>query len=105
MTKEELLAEFEGVMAEFIKSHITDLAQYVNWAKMPNNGDMLFGNANVTSIDFVLTLLKVFRKNGARIIDAGTWQPFPNFAFPINFPLGKLHPEETINWDSELGGS
>jgi hypothetical protein len=47
----------------------------------------------------------MFRNAGARIIDSGVWQPFPNFAFPVNFPLDKLHAEETIDWNAELGGS
>ncbi|MGQ0794284.1 MAG: hypothetical protein ACT4NX_09430 [Deltaproteobacteria bacterium] len=102
MTKNELTAEFEAVVNEFIKSHIAELAQMVSWAKMPES-DMIFGNADLSSLDFVLALLRAFKKNGARVIDAGAWQPFPNFAFPVNFPLDKLHPEETIDWNSELG--
>jgi hypothetical protein len=64
---------------------------------------MLFGNADISSNDFVIVLLRTFRKSGARIIDSGLWQPFPVFAFPINFPLEKLHAEETFDWNAELG--
>jgi hypothetical protein len=101
MTKEELLKEFEGIVSGFITSHADDLKQNVRWGKMPNG--MLFGNADISSNDFVLILLRVFRDMGARVIDSGLWQPFPNFGFPINWPLEKLHAEETVDWNAELG--
>ena len=101
MTKGELLKEFENIVSEFLKVHTDELKQFVNWGKMPNG--MLFGQSDLSSNDFVLVLLKTFRNKGARIIDSGLWQPFPNFAFPINFPLDKLHAEETVDWNVELG--
>lgn len=102
MAKEELLREFEDVVCEFLKTHTDELKQFVNWGKMPNG--MLFGQADISSNDFVLILLKMFRIAGARIIDSGVWQPFPSFAFPANFPIDKLHAEETFDWNAELGG-
>jgi hypothetical protein len=101
MAKEELLREFENIIDEFLKTHTGELKQFINWGKMPNG--MLFGQADISSNDFVLILLRMFRNAGARIIDSGVWQPFPNFAFPINFPLDKLHAEETVDWKAELG--
>jgi len=101
MTKEELLKEFEGIVSDFITSHTDDLKQNVNWGKMPDG--MLFGNADISSNDFVLILLRTFRNKGARVIDSGVWQPFPNFGFPINWPLERLHAEETVDWNAELG--
>lgn len=101
--KEELLRDFEDVINEFLRIYANELRQFVNWGKMPNG--MLFGQADISSNDFVLVLLRVFKSAGARIIDSGIWQPFPNFAFPINFPMDKLHAEETVDWNTELGGS
>jgi hypothetical protein len=103
MVKEELLKEFETLVSDFIKAHLDDLNQLVNWGKMPDG--MLFGNADISSNDFVLTLLRTFKNNGARVIDSGLWQPFPNFGFPRNWPLEKLHAEETVDWNAELGGN
>ncbi len=103
MTKEELLREFENIIDEFLKTHAGELKQFVNWGKMPNG--MAFGQASISSNDFVLILLRAFRNAGARIIDSGVWQPFPNFAFPANFPLDNLHAEETVDWNAELGGN
>jgi hypothetical protein len=101
MTKEDLLEEFKHVVSEFIKAHTDELKQNVNWGKMPNG--MLFGIADISSNDFVVALLKSFRDSGARIIDSGRWEPFPNFGFPLNWPLDKLHAEEIVDWKAELG--
>lgn len=103
VAKEELLREFEDVIDEFLQTHLGELKQFVNWSKMPNG--LLFGQADISSNDFVLILLRKFSNAGARIIDSGIWRPFPNFAFPVNFPLGKLHAEETVGWNTELGGN
>lgn len=103
MKKEELLREFENVIDEFLKTHTEELKQFVNWGKMPNG--MVFGQADISSNDCVLILLRTFRNAGARIIDSGVWQPFPNLAFPVNPPLDKLHAEETVDWNAELGGN
>jgi hypothetical protein len=103
MAKEELLREFGNIIDEFLKTHTDELKQFVNWGKMPNG--MVFGQADISSNDFVLILLRTFRDAGARIIDSGVWQPFPNFAFPINLTLDKLHAEETVDWNAELGGN
>ena len=102
MKKEQVLKEFESLVNNFIMTHSDDLKQFVNWGKMPDG--MLFGNADISSNDFVLTLLRTFKNNGARVIESGVWQPFPNFGFPINWPLEKLHAEETVDWNAELSG-
>ncbi len=101
MTKGELLKEFENIVGEFLKTHAGVLNQNVRWEEMSQG--MLFGQAYISSNDFVLILLRAFRNTDARIIDSGVWQPFPNFSFPLNPPQGKLYPEETVDWDVELG--
>jgi hypothetical protein len=103
MTKEELLKEFEGIIGAFLGRHGNELKQDVKWQTMPG-GDMVFGNADISSNDFVLVFLRAFRNSGARIIDSGVWQPFPNFAYPTNLPEQKIHAEETVDWNAELGG-
>jgi hypothetical protein len=102
MAKGELLREFENVVCEFVKTHTEEPKRCVTWGKMPN--EMLFGQADISSNDFVLILLRMFRIAGGRIIDSGVWQPFPNFVFPANSSIDKLHAEETFDWSAELGG-
>ncbi len=103
MTKGELLKVFENIIDEFLKAHAGELNQNVRWEDMSEG--MLLGQSDISSNDFVLVLLRTFRKAGARIIDSGVWQPFPNFAFPLNSPQGKLYSEETVDWDVELEGN
>lgn len=104
MTKEELLDEFQNMVGEFLSKHKDELKQDVRWEAM-SGGEMVFGSADISSNDFVLALLKGFSSGGARIIDSGVWQPFPNFAYPISPTQQKIYAEETVDWNVELGGS